>query len=320
MVSRSRWREYSNAQRPLSQFHSSLTSGVIAGEAAKHLAAAVIGALRAAGRTVLAHTRRADQVERPRLEAVARSGERTHRADLHDVGGEVGLEGLVGVDRDLLQRAALEELDERVAGDLQRRNGCSGRRARSARGRAGPRLEIGIGFSYVRLISWKRDSPRPLDIAWFCRGHSPPLSQTGQSSGWLISSISIVPCCALSATAEVCCVFTTMSAETVVVQAVTGLRWPSTSTMHCRQAPMGSSSGWSQNRGIWMPICSAARMISVPFGTLTSMPSMVSVSRSSAGTGAPPPEVRSGAMVISAPPPRRARYQPAAANGQPPDS
>ena len=45
------------------------------------------------------------------------------------------------------------------------------------------------------------------------------------------------------------------------------MRWPSTSTMHCRQAPTGSSSGWSQNRGIWMPSSSAARMTSVPLGT-----------------------------------------------------
>ena len=60
--------------------------------------------------------------------------------------------------------------------------------------------EIATGFGNVRLISWKRDSARPLLIAWFCSGHSPPLSQIGQSSGWLISSSSITPCCALSAT------------------------------------------------------------------------------------------------------------------------
>ena len=52
-----------------------------------------------------------------------------------------------------------------------------------------------------------------------------------------------------------------------------GRRLPSgpgvaTSTRHWRQAPTGSSSGWSQNRGIWMPTCSAARMTRVPLGTL----------------------------------------------------
>ena len=133
-------------------------------------------------------------------------------------------------------------------------------------------MEIAIGFGYVRLTSTNRESARPLDIAWFCSGHSPPLSQIGQSSGWLISSISIVPCCALSATGEVSWVFTTMPSATVVVQdggrlgqaAAVAAR---TSTRHCRQAPIGSSSGWSQNRGIWMPSSSAARMISVPLGT-----------------------------------------------------
>src|SRR5215218_10125841 len=52
-----------------------------------------------------------------------------------------------------------------------------------------------------------------------------------------------------------------------------------TSTRHWRQAPTGSSSGWSQNRGIWTPTCSAARMIRVPAGTLTWTPSIVSVTR-----------------------------------------
>ena len=66
-----------------------------------------------------------------------------------------------------------------------------------------------------------------------------------------------------------------MPSVTGMVQEATGLRWPSTSTRHWRQAPTGSSSGWSQNRGIWTPICSAARMISVPLGTATSKPSIV---------------------------------------------
>ena len=64
---------------------------------------------------------------------------------------------------------------------------------------------------------------------------------------------------------------------TSIVQEACGLgigrRLPSgpgvaTSTRHWRQAPTGSSSGWSQNRGIWMPTCSAARMTRVPLGTL----------------------------------------------------
>ncbi len=128
-------------------------------------------------------------------------------------------------------------------------------------------VEIAIGLGKVRLTSVNRVSPCPLDIAWFCSGHSPPLSHIGQSSGWLTSSISMTPRCAFSATGEVSWVCTTMPSVQAVVQEASGFGWPSTSTRHCRQAPTGSSSGWSQNRGIWMPSSSAARMISVPLGT-----------------------------------------------------
>ena len=138
-------------------------------------------------------------------------------------------------------------------------------------------VEMATGLAKVRFSSVNRVSPRPLDMAWFCSGHSPPLSHIGQSSGWLMSSSSITPCCALSATAEVSWVCTTMPSEHAVMHEASGLRWPSTSTRHWRQAPIGSSSGWSQNRGIAMPSISAARMIQVPFGTTISNPSMVTV-------------------------------------------
>ncbi len=147
-------------------------------------------------------------------------------------------------------------------------------------------VEIASGLANVRLTSTNRLVPRPLLIAWFCRGHSPPLSQVGQSSGWLISSSSITPCWALSATAEVRWVRTTMPGVASSVHEACGLgigrRLPSrsgvdTSTRHCRQAPAGLSSGWSQNRGIWMPTCSAARITRVPLGTDTSTSSMVNV-------------------------------------------
>ena len=152
--------------------------------------------------------------------------------------------------------------------------------------------EMLIGLGKVRLTSVNRVSPRPLLIAWFCSGHSPPLSQTGQSSGWLMSSSSITPRCALSATGEVSWVLTTMPSVTVVVQDASGLGWPSTSTRHWRQAPTGSSSGWSQNLGTWMPISSAARITRVPLGTLISKPSMVRATRSSRFSTAAP-----GALV-----------------------
>ena len=150
--------------------------------------------------------------------------------------------------------------------------------------------EIATGLGNVRLGSVNRVSPWPAVMAWFCSGHSPPLSHIGQSSGWLTSSSSITPRCAFSATGEVSWVRTTMPLVHTVVQEAIGLRWPSTSTRHWRQAPIGSSSGWSQNRGIWMPSSSAARITRVPFGTAISKPSMVTDTVST-GAGVPGPLV-----------------------------
>src|SRR5690606_19925014 len=163
-------------------------------------------------------------------------------------------------------------------------------------------VESGTGLGKVRLVSVKRVSPCPVDIAWFCSGHSPPLSQTGQSSGRLISRNSMMPRCAFSATGEVSWVLTTMPSITVMVQEACGLGMPRPllasriSTRHWRQAPTGSSSGWSQNRGIWIPSSSAARITRVPLGTLIWNPSMVTVTRSSGGTAGAPPD---GVFVVT---------------------
>ncbi|GAA3416768.1 hypothetical protein GCM10018952_46180 [Streptosporangium vulgare] len=67
---------------------------------------------------MLAGAGRGDQVERAGLEAVRGTGERAHRADLHGVAGEVGLERASVGGGDLLLGPALEEVDERVSGDL----------------------------------------------------------------------------------------------------------------------------------------------------------------------------------------------------------
>ena len=56
-------------------------------------------------------------------------------------------------------------------------------RSRSIRTRG----ESGIGFWKWRLGSVTRLLPGPQPIAMSWSGHSPPLSQTGQSSGWLTS-------------------------------------------------------------------------------------------------------------------------------------
>src|SRR5690242_19980367 len=101
-----------------------------------------------------------------------------------------------------------------------------------------------------------------------------------------MSSISITPRCDFSATGEVSWVRTTIPSVQVVVHEASGLTCPVTSTRHCRHAPAGSSSGWSQNRGIWSPSISAARITSVPLGTVISNPSMVTVTPSVTGAAA----------------------------------
>ena len=61
---------------------------------------------------------------------------------------------------------------------------------------------ISMGLAQCRFSSTKRLSPGPCDIAWSWRGHSPPLSQTGQSRGWLRSRNSSTPSWALRAASE----------------------------------------------------------------------------------------------------------------------
>ena len=100
--------------------------GGIARLVALDLVVPVVGADLAAARAVVAGGGGRLQVEGPRLEAVGRRGERTHRADLHDVAGEVGIVGVLLVEPDLLQRAAFHQRDERVAGDLLREPGAAG--------------------------------------------------------------------------------------------------------------------------------------------------------------------------------------------------
>ena len=57
--------------------------------------------------------------------------------------------------------------------------------------------ESSSGLTKWRLGSMKREMPPPQPNVMSCSGHSPPLSQTGQSSGWLISRNSTTACCAV---------------------------------------------------------------------------------------------------------------------------
>ena len=159
-----------------------------------------------------------------------------------------------------------------------------------------------MGLSNVLLSSVNRDSGRPMLIAWFCSGHSPPLSHTGQSRGWLSSRNSMTPSCASRATSELSCVRTCMPSETTWAQAGCGLGTPSISIRHARQAATGSSSGWSQKRGISIPSISAARITRVPAGTDTATPSTMTLTRSGLESSSAPGSL---VMVIEPPLPRR---------------
>ena len=68
------------------------------------------------------------QVERARPEPVGGARQRPDRADLDRVSREVRLEGMAGRDGDLLRGAALEQFDERIAGDLLGEPGAAGAR------------------------------------------------------------------------------------------------------------------------------------------------------------------------------------------------
>ncbi len=75
---------------------------------------------------MLARSAGGDQVEGPGSEPVGGAGQRADRADLDDVAGEVGLEGLVGGHPDLLVGTTLEHVDELVPGDLLGKAGAAG--------------------------------------------------------------------------------------------------------------------------------------------------------------------------------------------------
>ncbi len=90
--------------------------------------------------------------------------------------------------------------------------------------------ESGTGLGKVRLASTNRLSPGPKASAWSWSGHSPPRSQIGQSSGWLIRRNSRFATWPRRASSLVFWVFTAIPGATGVVHAVNSFRWPSIST------------------------------------------------------------------------------------------
>src|SRR5712692_6586272 len=97
----------------------------------------------------------------------------------------------------------------------------------------------------------------------------------GQSSGWLISRNSSTPLWYFPTWSVV--VLMTMPSATYTAQAGCSFGIFSTSTRHIRQTATGAIFGCEQKIGMSIPIFLAASRISVPFGTVTDWPLMLSV-------------------------------------------
>ena len=99
--------------------------------------------------------------------------------------------------------------------------------------------EIGIGLSKVRFGKCIRVEPGPKRKVRSWSGHSPPLSQSGQSSGWLRRMNSRIAFWPSEAFSLVAAVLRTSPSVAVSVQAAWSFGSPSTSQRHIRQAPTG---------------------------------------------------------------------------------
>src|SRR4051794_341128 len=121
-------------------------------------------------------------------------------------------------------------------------------------------------------------------MAWSCRSHSPPWSQIGQSSGWLISRNSITPSRAfftigdfVSKTFGEPSLFGIRS-RTFIAQEACGFGGPpTTSIRHMRQLPAIESRSWKQKRGICAPAASHACSSVYSGGTSISRSSTMSL-------------------------------------------
>src|SRR6267142_6777323 len=120
-------------------------------------------------------------------------------------------------------------------------------------------------------------------MAWSCRSHSPPWSQIGQSSGWLMSRNSITPSRAFFTSLDL--VLTSgrsplgpgRQSRPPQAQLATGLGEPLSSTRHMRQLPAIESRSWKQKRGISAPAASHACSSVYSAGTSISLPSTMSL-------------------------------------------
>src|SRR5262249_31335726 len=116
-------------------------------------------------------------------------------------------------------------------------------------------------------------------MAWSCRSHSPPWSQIGQSSGWLISRNSITPSRAFFTigvrvkTSGGSPFGPGRQSRTPQAHDATGLGEPLSSTRHMRQLPAIDSRSWEQKRRISAPAASHACNSVYSGGTSISLPS-----------------------------------------------
>ncbi len=148
------------------------------------------------------------------------------------------------------------------------------------------RSESGTALSKWALGKSYRLAPGPYWKVWSWSGHSPPLSQMGQSSGWLIRRNSSTPFwCSSTLGVRV---RTTMPSATYTAQAGWSLGIFSTSIRHIRQTATGSILECEQKMGMSIPSFLAASRISVPLGTVTLTPSTWRVTWSVATAIRPP--------------------------------
>src|SRR6476659_2399212 len=121
-------------------------------------------------------------------------------------------------------------------------------------------------------------------MAWSCKSHSPPWSQIGQSSGWLISRNSITPSRAFFTIGDLVRIpfgepsLFGIRAFTAMAQGACGVGGPpGTSIRHMRQLPAIESRSWKQKRGISAPAASQACSSVYSGGTSISVPSTMSL-------------------------------------------
>jgi hypothetical protein len=215
---------------------------MVSGEDALHLALADRGRRVAADGAARADRRHVLDVPRPSVEAVERRGERADRAELDHVAGERRAVRLVLEGRDLRVGPAIPRDELTVLRDVLREPCAAVAEDAALAVERDERRDRDRLVERVLLEASSACCPGPWRNVRSWSGHSPPLSQTGQSSGWFTRMNSSVASWPSAAFADVALVLITMSGATVSVQAACSFGAPSISTRHIRHAPTGGPS------------------------------------------------------------------------------